>query len=356
MSIAIIINPIAGGARVEDATARGEVASRMLERHHLTGEVFVTERRGHARDLARIAIEHGARRVLVWGGDGTVSEVASVLASTPVVLGIVPAGSGNGLARELGLSANPRLALTTAMQAEPQAMDMGEIDGRLFVNTAGIGFDAHVAAAFDAPTNRRRGLVTYAAIAARALVSYRPDRYAITTGQGRTNVRAVLVTIANSAQFGNGARIAPGARVDDGLLDLVVVEERARWRTVCQLPRLFTGTVHRMPEWSSERVTEATIECDQPMLVHLDGEPVQAGCSLKVRVHPGVLLVAVGQRRLGPGPVRVESREGTVAVRPQVCHSVARTIPYRHHRPALADVRAAGAPNIARSIASAMAL
>ena len=105
--------------------------------------------------------------------------------------------------------------------------------------------------------------------------------------------RAILVTAANSAQFGNGARIAPRALLDDGLLDLVIVEERARWRTVCSVPRLFDGTVERIPGCSISHVQRATIESDRPLLFHVDGEPLQGGTRLGVRVHPGALRVAV---------------------------------------------------------------
>jgi diacylglycerol kinase family enzyme len=172
-------------------------------------------------------------------------------------------------------------------------MDLGEIDGRLFVNLAGIGFDAHVASRFNAAANRRRGLMGYAAIAARSLASYSTARYAITIGDGGVmSVRAILVTIANSPQFGNGARIAPAARVDDGLLDLVIVEERSRARTVWHIPRLFTGTIEKMGGCTARRITTATIACEGPMTFHIDGEPIAGGNSLRVRVHPSALQIA----------------------------------------------------------------
>jgi len=293
MSIAIIINPISGGAWPERTRARAELASAIVDAHGDPAEVFVTERRGHAVELAKAAVLRGARLVMAWGGDGTVNEVASALAFQEVPLGIVPAGSGNGLARELGVNSRPDRAIAEALCAEPRPMDLGEVNDRLFVNIAGIGFDAHVASRFDDREGRRRGLAGYVGIAARALGTYVPQQYAITTDDGRTEARAILVTIANSAQFGNGARIAPGARVDDGLLDLVVVEERSRWRTVCQVPRLFNGTADRIPGCSIRRIKRALIESDQPMVFHVDGEPVEGGSTLRVRVHPAGLRVAV---------------------------------------------------------------
>ena len=293
MSISIIINPIAGGASAEQGRARAELASAIVDKHGDPAEIFLTEHRGHARTLAKASLQRGARLVMAWGGDGTINEVASALAFQDVPLGIVPAGSGNGLARELGVSMQADRAIAEAIAAVPRPLDVGEIDDHLFVNLAGIGFDAHVAAQFDAPGNRRRGFLGYISIAARALIGYVPQRYVISLPEKRIESRAVLVTAANSAQFGNGATIAPGARVDDGLLDLVVVEETARWRTVIQVPRLFMGTVDRMPGCSIHRFGRATIEAERPMLYHVDGEPVEGGTTVKIRVHPGALRVAV---------------------------------------------------------------
>jgi len=265
----------------------------VVDRHGDPAEVFVTEGRGHARELAKAAVRRGARLVISWGGDGTLNEVASALAfQEDVPLGLVPAGSGNGFARELGVDVRPERAIAEAIQAEPRAIDLGEVSDRLFVNVAGFGLDAYVASQFD-KRGGRRGFAGYVATTARALATYVPQTYTITTAEGCKVSRAVLVTIANSAQFGNGARIAPRALLDDGLLDLVVVEERARWRTICHVPRLFDGTVERIPGCSICSIQRATIASDQPMLFHVDGEPVEGGTELRIRVHPGALRVAV---------------------------------------------------------------
>jgi diacylglycerol kinase (ATP) len=312
---AIIINPISGGARPRSARTRLELAREVVAAHGVEAEVQLTERVGHGRELAAAAVARGARLVLAWGGDGTINEVASALAFGNVALGIVPAGSGNGLARELGVDARADRAIADALHATPRSMDMGEIDGastgrgagpstslgagpstplatgRLFANIAGIGFDAHIAARFAAAT--RRGFVGYAGITARALTSYAPQHYRVTVDGVESTHRAILVTIANSAQFGNNARIAPGARVDDGELDLVVLEEESRWGTLRQMPRLFDGTADRVRGCHVRRIREVTIEAEQPMPYHVDGEPVQGGTILRVRIHPGALRIAV---------------------------------------------------------------
>ena len=291
MSTVIIINPISGGASPRQARLRAQIALAVVDAHGDPVEVLLTEGVGHARELAKSAVRRGALLVLAWGGDVTINEVASALAFDEVPLGIIPAGSGNGLARELGVALRPERAIADALQAVPRPMDVGEIDGRLFANIAGIGFDAHVAGQFASAT--RRGFVGYARITARALTGYVPLTYRITTGGVQTEARAILVTIANSAQFGNNARIAPGARVDDGELDLVVMQERSRFTTLRHMPRLFNGTVDRIPGCTIRRIREVTIESDQPMAYHVDGEPVAGGTKLKARIHPGALMIAV---------------------------------------------------------------
>jgi YegS/Rv2252/BmrU family lipid kinase len=291
MPVAIIINPIAGGPRRGTAAARVRLAAAALDARGESGDVLVTERPGHARELAKAAIGRGARLVLAWGGDGTINEIAGALAFGAVPLGIVPSGSGNGLATELGISPTPDRAIAQALAAVPRRIDLGEIGGRLFVNLAGIGLDAYVAAQFDRGGSGR-GLLGYARITGRALFTYAADRYRITVDAEQVETRAVLISIANGTQFGNNARIAPDARLDDGLLDLIVVEETSRVRTLRHVPRLFDGRAASVPGYRRRRIQAATIECDRPMTFHVDGEPVLGSTSLSVRTHPGALAIA----------------------------------------------------------------
>ncbi len=295
MSIAIIINPKSGArGRAGAVGDRVELARRVASACGETADVFVTEQAGHARDLARTARAGGARLVVAWGGDGTVNEVASALVFGEVPLAIMPAGSGNGLAHELGISSDPEAALTAALRAmprPPRRIDAGEIDGRLFVNVAGIGFDAHIAAQFNAPENKRRGLAGYAMLIARALPAYVPHRYDIVTADRRVTVCAVLVALANGSEFGNRVRIAPGASVDDGALDLVIVEFRSRVETMWNLQWVLRRSVDRSPIWSSRPVRAVAIDSDAPMIFHVDGEPIAGGTHLDARVHSGALRV-----------------------------------------------------------------
>jgi diacylglycerol kinase (ATP) len=291
--LAIIVNPIAGGARLPTALRRAQQAAAVLASSGEGGEVFMTERKGHAHELAAGARARGVRLIVAWGGDGTVNEVASALVFGPTPLAIVPAGSGNGLATDLRISRQPDRALIEAFGARPRAIDAGELGGRLFFATAGVGFDAHVASCFDRDIVGRRGLATYARISMRELLAYRLSTYRVCGGAEMVDRRALLVTLANASQFGNGARIAPGARLDDGLLDLVVFEEVSRFRTFCALPRFLAGRAVGLRGLSFQQIERATIESDQPMAFHVDGEPVAGGTRLDARVHPRALKVCV---------------------------------------------------------------
>jgi diacylglycerol kinase (ATP) len=292
--IAVIINPISGtGRRPDEARRRAELAASLVERRGLEAEVFVTEHGGHARELAHTAVARGASMCIAWGGDGTINEVASSLAFSNVSLAVVPSGSGNGLARELAIPLNPAAAFEVALGGRDQLIDAGEIEGRMFFNVAGLGFDAHVAHEFAETGHARRGFARYISIAVRELIRFVPDQYTITANGTRLETRALFIAIANSRQYGNGATIAPGARIDDGALDVVVVGERSPWSAIAQMPMLFSGKVDRLPGVTIIPTADVEITAKHDMVYHVDGEPALAGRSVRARVHPGVLRVRV---------------------------------------------------------------
>ena len=290
---AVIINPVSGArGRRDEARLRAAQAAVMAERAGVDAEVFVTERAGHARDLARAASARGASLVVAWGGDGTVNEVGSALAFGRVSLAIVPGGSGNGLARELGVPLDAAGALAVAFGGRDRPIDAGELDGRLFFNVAGVGLDAEVAHRF-ARGNGRRGLRRYVTATGAALLAYRPPRVVVVAGGTARSIRPLVVAIANSRQYGNGALIAPAARLDDGRLDLVVVEARAPWKTAWALPSLFTGRIAEAPGVDVMAVEALELRGEGPLLYHIDGEPFTGGPHLPGRVRPGALQVRV---------------------------------------------------------------
>jgi YegS/Rv2252/BmrU family lipid kinase len=294
--VAVIVNPVAGvRGTLDRARRRAEHAHAVLSGAHVEPEILITERAGHARELARGAVERGARIVVAWGGDGTVNEVASALAFGPAALGVIPAGSGNGLARMFRIPTDPARALTAMLHASDRQIDLGEVNGRLFVNVAGVGFDAHVAERFAALERSRRGFLRYAAIVARELGRYQAGAYAVTLDGRALHPRpAFLVSFANGRQWGNGAVIAPAAATDDGVLDAVIVDARSLAGTIGALPRLFAGSVDRLRGVQIFQITTAEVSALADRLIcHVDGEPLEAGPMARVRIHPAALRVRI---------------------------------------------------------------
>jgi diacylglycerol kinase (ATP) len=292
LSIAVIINPISGtGGRVDAARRRAEMAVDLAAARGRRAEVFVTERAGHARELAAGALARGVSLVVAWGGDGTVNEVASTLAFRDAALAVIPSGSGNGLARELGIPFEPPSAFAVAFGGRVRTIDCGELDGRLFFNIAGCGLDALVAHRFAG--RARRGFLRYLEVSAREIGRYRPDDHTILADGQCLRGRALLVAIANARQYGNGALIAPDARLDDGRLDLVIVAHRSWWQTLRHVPKLFSGRIAHVPGVTMVPATEIRLTWPGPVLYHVDGEPFTGGAVLTARAHRAALKVHV---------------------------------------------------------------
>jgi diacylglycerol kinase family enzyme len=343
----VIINPMSGPGR-GSAETRGRDrlarAQQVLRDAGTPYRIELTSGPGHGEALAREALAARASLVCAWGGDGTANEIASVLAFSSVPLGLVPNGSGNGLARELGVSLKPSAALRQALTGTDRLLDVGEIGGRLFFNVAGIGFDAHVARLFN-QSGRRRGFLAYIKTSMVELFRYDAQRYLITlppcaVSPGRLPLDALpsdtrpsgtrpsgevlqrdalMVVIANTAQYGNGARIAPQAKPDDGRLDLVVVTAQSALASMWQSRRMFDGSLARASHVMMRAIDTAEIAvlaastngagpaagsaagagadargATGAMIgFHVDGEPVEAAGPLRVRVHPRALRMRV---------------------------------------------------------------
>lgn len=273
----------------------------MLHARRIDGEVFVTERAGHAHDLAQAALGRGATLCVAWGGDGTVNEVASALAFTPASLAIVPAGSGNGLAREANIPLEAHAAFDTALGGRDRVIDAGEIEGRLFFNLAGVGLDARVAHQFAATGLARRGFRRYLEIAAGEIFTRSHHEYSITADEAAERARVLIVAIANGRQYGNGALIAPDARIDDGLLDVVVIDDRSPWSVMRHAPKLFRGKLADVPGVRMSRTTHVEIASDEPLVYHVDGEPCLGGSTIRARIRPGALRLRVPTLSPSPG-------------------------------------------------------
>ena len=295
--LAVIINPISGtGGRPEIARQRAERAARLLSDRGVVPNVVLTERSGHARELSLSLIAQGVKTIVAWGGDGTVNEVASAVMLTDTALGIVPSGSGNGLARELGIPLNVDAALRMAIEGDTRTIDGGELDGHVFFNIAGIGLDARVAHRFADGGLVRRGFARYMEITVQELMAYRPDHYTVVIDDEVIRQRTMLVAIANGRQYGNSALIAPDATLDDGRLDVVLVEDRSVLRALSQIPRVFLGQIAQVRGVTMRKATRIEVTSTRPVIYHVDGEPFVGGIEVKARILPGVLKVKYGGR------------------------------------------------------------
>ena len=289
-----IVNPLSGtGADPRAAERRVAMLTGRFAAAGINGIVHLTERPRHASELATAAVSNGASIVLAWGGDGTINEVGSAIAGTGVSLGLVPAGSGNGFAAELGVPRDPAAAIDTALLGRDWVIDAGEINGRLFFNIAGVGFDAVVAEQFNARTQGRRGMGPYVLIGLRETFRYRGVPYRIVL-DGETIVStALLIAFANGREYGNRIRLAPHARMDDGKLEAMVVADRSPLARLWSGRHLALGTADKAPGIIARSITTATIETDGELLYHLDGEVARAQGTMSVRIRPGMLTVRV---------------------------------------------------------------
>jgi diacylglycerol kinase (ATP) len=298
MATLVVINPVAGGRASLAPERRVAIATEALERAHVEGTVVLTERAGHGAELATQAVARGCGLVVAWGGDGTLSEVAGAIVGTPCAFGIVRAGSGNGFARELGIPARPELALAAALTGREHVIDTAWIDGRRFLNVAGIGFDAAMAVQFNELGTERRGPVRYTVAVVRHVFAYRAARYRIEADGDRLELDALLLAVANLPQYGSNAVIAPQAVPFDGLLDLVAVAERGPLARVGIVPRLFDQSIQKAGGVTVRTARRIVVEAEAPIVCHADGEPFVGGTRVEARIEPASLRIrGVGRTR-----------------------------------------------------------
>jgi diacylglycerol kinase (ATP) len=302
MKIRFILNPASGKNRRHPGLV--PLVQAAVARAGSDAALVFTAGPGHATELARAALRDGCARVVAIGGDGTMNETAQALVGSSAALAIVPMGSGNGLALHLGLPARPGPALDLAIDpsARVTAIDTGTANGHPFFNAMGLGFDAEISRRFNRLT--RRGLVAYLRTGFGAFVRHRAESVIVTGGDGSRAVPdAFLVAVSNSDQYGNHALLAPGARVDDGQLDLVAVRSPGLFGAVPLVARLFLGTFDRSARVWHCRGPHFVIQRAAPGFVHTDGETHETTTPVEVVVVPHSLrlVVPAGHR---PPPAR----------------------------------------------------
>lgn len=234
-------------------------------------KIFKTEYPNHAKEIAHLAIKAGVKIVVAIGGDGTLNEVGSVLRGTNIAMGIVPIGSGNGLARHLKISLVPKKAIECIRKGTITEIDTCTINEIPFFCTAGVGFDAHVANGFS--QQKSRGFFTYIVTSIKTFFSYKSIDYQIDTIDSSFKKNAFAITFANASQYGNNAVVAPESKIDDGLIDTVILKPFSIFSSVFLAIRLFTNSFSKSKFVETIKGQSFKIKVNSPCVIHFDGEP-----------------------------------------------------------------------------------
>lgn len=282
----MIINPISGTRH------KGELQALVADRMKAIGvtlEVVHTQHKGHGAELAAEAAERGVDLVIAAGGDGTVNEIASVLMHTDTALGLVPCGSGNGLARTLGIPMDFDRAVDLIARRNAVAIDCGIADGKPFFCTFGVGFDAVVTHKFS--QTKRRGKMEYVRSALLEYLNFTPDHYALEIDGEIITEEALLISVCNTSQYGNNAYIAPQASITDGLLDITVVRNGTVIDQAMAGIGLLSGQIDRNRIVDTFKAKEVNILRLNEGPAQLDGEPLSLGRKIHIKCDPGCLKV-----------------------------------------------------------------
>ena len=298
--IRFIVNPISG--------TRGKESILKLIPEYLDEERFIvekvfTERSGHAAQLAKEAAEEGVDVAVAVGGDGTVNEVARSLVHTQTALGIIPCGSGNGLARHLYIPINPVGALKIISECNVEELDYGIICDHPFFCTCGVGFDAFISERFAHAG--KRGFMTYVDSTLKGGLTYKPETYQISfDGQEQTH-EAFLIACANASQYGNNVYIAPSASMTDGLMDVTLLEPFNLLEAPQVVVQLLNKTIDKNPHARTFQCRSMHIRRTEPGVVHYDGDPMECGTDIDVRIVPhGIRVVVNNDEQAIASPLR----------------------------------------------------
>lgn len=295
-SILFIVNPISGTSSKKKFD---QIVEKVIDPNHYICEIKHTEYAGHAAKLAAASAANGTDICVAVGGDGTVNEVARALVGTDTALGIVPCGSGNGLARHLCLPMSMKGALGIINQGQTDTFDYGLINEHPFFCTCGMGFDAHVSLLFA--QSGKRGLSTYARMVVKEGLKYKGDTYDVTiedAGGETQHLQAFLIACANAAQYGNNTYIAPEASMQDGLLDVIIIEPIKGLGATRVLIDLFTKTLKANPHVTHTQARHLHIHRYVEDAVHYDGDPTIMGTDIDIYLKPRGLKAIVNPKSI----------------------------------------------------------
>jgi diacylglycerol kinase (ATP) len=283
--VIFIINPKAGVKKKMDIPA--------FIREHFPAEtekeIVLWKDPNDFESIRQRIVSGGFTIAVAVGGDGTVNQVAAALNHTDVALGILPFGSGNGLARSIGVSMDIKTALKQIVTGTIRKIDSGTINGIPFFCTSGTGFDAHIGHLFAGST--KRGFWTYCKIIFRELSSYQPKEYEISIDGKELKKTAFLLTFANAGQYGNDFYIAPGALLDDGLLQVIIVKPFSFFVAPFIVWKVFRRKAENSRYIRTYAGKHITVKVQGEAILHFDGEPVKTGKNIEVEIAPATLRV-----------------------------------------------------------------
>jgi diacylglycerol kinase (ATP) len=287
--VLFIINPVSGGKRKDEVP---DLIQKNLDINIFDPTIVFTTGAMHASELAQNAVGN-YEYVIAVGGDGTVNEIASSIVGTDTALGILPFGSGNGLARFLGIPMDTVKAIKTLNEERVEVIDSGKLNGQYFFNMAGMGFDAHISEVFS--HDKTRGFGAYVRSAFREIVNYKSENYHIEIDGIAYEREAFMLSFANSSQYGNNAHVSPHASVQDGLLDVCIIKPFPLYRFIEMGIRMFTKTSEGTKYVEIIRGKNILVRRSKSEPVHLDGEPQILGAEVEINVVPKSLKIITGR-------------------------------------------------------------
>ena len=292
-SITLIVNPM---SVTKSKDALPQLIKQFIDERSYDCQIEKTQYAGHAAEIAKQCAESQTDICVAVGGDGTVNEVARSLVHSQTALGIIPCGSGNGLARHLCLPMDMKQALRVINAGMTNHFDYGTINDQPFFCTCGMGFDAYVSLKFA--ESGKRGLTTYVENVLKEGFLYKPDTYIITDDSGCHQYKAFLVACANASQYGNNAYIAPEASMQDGLLDVIIMEPFNILEAATLGFDLFAKTLKNNTHIQSFQARSIHIQRSEPGAVHFDGDPTKMGTDIDVRIKPLGLKAIINPHRI----------------------------------------------------------
>ncbi len=295
--MAFIVNPKAGTNLQKNI---GDAVDKYLNHKRFVYGIWSSEYPGHGYELAKKAVEEGYDIVVAVGGDGSVNEIAPALIGTKVSLGIVPAGSGNGLAMHLGYGRELAKAVKKLNTAENQLIDVGILNGRPFFNVAGIGFDGLVSNLMKA--SNWRGFVPYFLKSMEAGLTYTPLMCRIELDDRVLTEKCFVIAIANGPMYGYNMQIAPDAQLDDGFFEVVILKDAPVWQYLAAVPATFNGKIYDAAFVEHFTTRRVVISAEQPLHVHVDGEGMVLEEILRFEINPKAINILVPTKREQPFP------------------------------------------------------